>query len=282
MAVGTGNNLQELERSWFAQKAGLADRAPVNDAKRAYFISQIGGASADIKSQNDLEKQWLKKIIDTNNPTVKYEANELPTAATPAWTKEGAFTTEEINPAGILHIISDEVSDYGLYYRHGLSFSNSVGATLEVRLKIVEADEEYDCFFQLLDGTKKHEVVITNTSVTLEGSEPYNMDTTDDFHTYRVTGQGSTSKLYIDGVLRITQTSGNMATNGVEFGNVTPTGSELLWDYIYYRTDGAFLPETQVDTNYLSSLWREAVASEGLKPSNNISENKQTFYRNVA
>jgi len=178
--------------------------------------------------------------------TTQYNANELPTAATPAWTKEGAFATEEISPAGILHIISDAVSGYGLYGRYSLNFSNSAGGTLEVKLKIVEADEEYDCYFLLRDGTKNHEVAITNTSVILSPNispQTYSMNTTDDYHTYRLTGQGSTSKLYIDGILRLTHTNpGSSAVNGVEFGNVTPTGSELLWDYVYYRTDGAFKP----------------------------------------
>ena len=60
MAIGTGRNLSELERSWLATRV-LA--GPVNDMKRRYYISQVGGAAANSNDLDDLEKQWLRKLI---------------------------------------------------------------------------------------------------------------------------------------------------------------------------------------------------------------------------
>ena len=56
--------LSQQERRWFATLvAGTTSQTPLNDIKRRYFISQIGGVSADIKSLPDLEIQWLRKAI---------------------------------------------------------------------------------------------------------------------------------------------------------------------------------------------------------------------------
>lgn len=57
-------NLSQAERTWFAtHTTGTTSQTPLNDIKRRYFISEIGGASADIKSLGDLESQWLRKAI---------------------------------------------------------------------------------------------------------------------------------------------------------------------------------------------------------------------------
>ncbi len=67
MAIGTGNSLSQLERTWLAQRvSGQLGTTPLNDIKRRYYVSQIGGAAADVRSLDDLEKQWLRKDITDN------------------------------------------------------------------------------------------------------------------------------------------------------------------------------------------------------------------------
>ena len=68
MATGTGRTLSQIERSWLATRvAGQTGQTPFNDLKRRYYVSQIGGASSDVKSLIDLERQWLRKDITDNS-----------------------------------------------------------------------------------------------------------------------------------------------------------------------------------------------------------------------
>ena len=61
-------NFSQIERSWLADKVtGIIGTVPVNDIKRRYYVSQIGGASADVNSLVDLERQWLRKDITDNS-----------------------------------------------------------------------------------------------------------------------------------------------------------------------------------------------------------------------
>lgn len=57
-------DLTAIERSWLlTHTTGTTAQTPLNDIKRRYFVSQIGGPAADVKSLNDLERQWLRKVI---------------------------------------------------------------------------------------------------------------------------------------------------------------------------------------------------------------------------
>lgn len=66
MAIGTGRNLSELERSWLAFRVPVGT---VNDMRRRYYISQIGGLAANVNDLDDLERQWLRKVIVANGGT---------------------------------------------------------------------------------------------------------------------------------------------------------------------------------------------------------------------
>lgn len=57
MTIGTGNNLGELEYSWYSSRSGLSEGS-INDHKRAYYISEIGarGSSTPL---SQLEQEWL-------------------------------------------------------------------------------------------------------------------------------------------------------------------------------------------------------------------------------
>ncbi len=75
MAVGIGNSLSTLERSWFAQRvAGAVGTTPLNDIKRQYYVAQLG-AVPSVNPLDDLEKRWLRKIIADNGATPS--GNEL-------------------------------------------------------------------------------------------------------------------------------------------------------------------------------------------------------------
>ncbi len=53
-----------LERKWLSDHTtGVGPQTPLNDLKRKYYVSQIGGPAADVRYLQDLEKQWLRKVI---------------------------------------------------------------------------------------------------------------------------------------------------------------------------------------------------------------------------
>ena len=179
---------------------------------------------------------------------VLYNANELPTAATPVWTK-GDFTAdiEEISPAGFLHLVSNDNGE-ATYLRTESGIDNAVGTTIELRVKMISgytfADQIDVMGLELRDGVRSVWLDIFSDAIATKG-ETYEMDTTDDYHVYHMTRLGTTLKVYVDGVLRITDnTSWVGAQKHVLFtGGYWYGGSvESSWDYVYYSTGGAFVP----------------------------------------
>ncbi len=188
---------------------------------------------------------------------VLYEANELPQNATPAWSKTQSTPSpsEVISDGTLVLTIS---SGRNISYASGsIGFSASTGYTVEARIKPVtfgslEDDylgESYNCFFDFGDANQYGAVLLYPDHVSLmfdQTIDKYYFTTTDDFHIYHVTVEGSTAKLYVDSVLRITVTG---AVNDgpwqvVKFAHLNPgTGAEeQIWDYVYYSTGGAFVP----------------------------------------
>lgn len=197
--------------------------------------------------------------------TVQYEANELPENATPAWTTNYSpdpleVSTVEISPAGILHVVGEGVAGEGITWSQEPAFVDAVGVTLEFRMQMVTGDlmasasgEHYITFYT--DNTP--DVVFklyTDGIVDPDGS--YAFDTTDDYHTYRITCKDHVVKLYVDGVLRreFTKVAGAEGAY-LEFTITNGSNdSEQNWDYIYYSTDGAFAPEV-AETGSNSALY---------------------------
>jgi len=184
--------------------------------------------------------------------TVQYEANELPDAATPAWTKSGTFgaTTEEISPAGYLRTVTENGKIVS-YYIADSNFSVATGWTMEARLKIISG-YTHDPFVdatgltvRATDDTDSIYADIYTDGIDVNGTF-YAFDTTDDYHTYRMTRKDTVINFYIDGVLAETVTN---AVSGTATGQIWYEPSyyaggvvEVSTDYVYYRTDGAYPP----------------------------------------
>jgi len=182
--------------------------------------------------------------------TVQYEANELPENATPAWTTEHVpnplvESTVEISPAGILHVIGSET----VAWRRIEEFSDAVGSTVEFSLQVIVGgllvNTSEDINIQIYNGVNGSFLFIYTNGIKLGyGDDSYAFNTTNEQHIYRITVKDSVVKVYVDGILRI---------EGVPFiGEGSPSiefyasagieNTETKWDYLYYRTDGAFAP----------------------------------------
>ena len=61
-------NRRDAEYAFFATRSGSTSKR-LHDHMRAYYVSQVGGASANVKSLMDLQKQWLRKVITTAGGT---------------------------------------------------------------------------------------------------------------------------------------------------------------------------------------------------------------------
>jgi len=183
-----------------------------------------------------------------------YEANELPEDATPAWSLIG--THNESVSKGILTI--EKPSGTGGWYElFNADISNITGFTIEAKIKVITSDEVsgYGCILGVEFGAgepwaylylRKDKIMINEGVV---APVEYEMDTTDGFHVYRFIVKDSICKAYVDGVLRLTATINNIQGNDTlaEFGTFDDP-FEHQWDYVYFRTDGAFAP-----TSYLSA-----------------------------
>jgi len=145
---------------------------------------------------------------------------------------------------GVLRVV-DPSSDGG----EGHCFSIEWGAAAdkeaiaEARMKVVSAEGNAGVALWVSNGVHEEGVQFQTDGVNLAFSGlKYNMDTTDDFHVYRVTIKGNDLKLYVDGKLAI-DASGKFtheAVNGrsqLSFGSVSSSAKgESLWDYVRFKS----------------------------------------------
>lgn len=181
---------------------------------------------------------------------VDYDCSVEPDAAAPAWDLLGndfaisdgdILTIDTITPGGA-NACAYELGVVGL--------DNSVGWIVEVRLKVVtSASADERLMVNVSDG-KYVEVLTFSDSLIkfLYGAGEHVMDTTSDYHIYRIVGKGASIKVFVDNVLRIDgHLSQGTAFKKVRFGDIgTVVGenSESLWDYIKIYEGGAAPPGT--------------------------------------
>lgn len=155
------------------------------------------------------------------------------------------------------------------YYSKGTDFSDLGDYTAEFRMKVLKSDyTDGRLHFQTVAvrasyywlGVNIIELDFSENQVKMSLSGPftYEMDTTDDFHVYRIVGTHERvaggnyhfyGTLYIDGQCK----GGGRLTNqnpdfsGVYFGDALGGGSQSQWDYIRYAY-GAYPPPTPIPT----------------------------------
>lgn len=193
--------------------------------------------------------------------TVEYNANQIPSEAIPAWTPvldpdPLVSSTVEISPAGILHVSGLVANAEAIEWDIEPAFVASTGLTIEFRMRVITGDllasETDDVQIRFsTDTTETMEVDIYSNGISTITNAitrvSYSFDTTDDYHVYRITQQGTTVKVYVDSILRLEA----VAVEGVATPilSLVPTQSgsnfEQNWDYIYWRTDGDYAPEIE-------------------------------------
>jgi len=182
---------------------------------------------------------------------VDYDCSVEPPVAAPPWTLEG---TDECTSDGST-ITIDTDTPGGVrrcdYFKENLAFDNTVGWIVEVRMKVfVAALADNRLMIKVGDGTKEETLMFAVDKIKLDkAGDEYVMDTTDDYHVYRLAGKGNILKVYVDGILRIYTTLSDPAIfKRVYFGdNSLAAGfnSKSQWDYIRYYDAGDSPPNIE-------------------------------------
>lgn len=187
---------------------------------------------------------------------VSYEADVLPSAATPSWTQpETAPGVQEINPTGVLHL-QDTGTGTWQWRRQGESWGTQW--TIEFRLQVHSTGKtsinptgdnigEGAAQLAIDDGTRRSSVwVLQNQVALIDNSDnfaagqligTFPMDTTDGFHVYRYARNGPTATLFVDGTSVLSGTLTNaVSTQDIVFGASGFFGSsDSRWDYVRYN-----------------------------------------------
>ena len=187
------------------------------------------------------------------------DMNSLPDIADADWFQANSGGNSNVS-GGILTIESPSYFEYILYHPLGdwnQHVNNSTGWVVETRMKVDPSTQNSptdDWNIELWINDHKNLTIlgIDTNKVSIKYPRAdhvdYFMDTTDDFHVYRVEGINDSLKLFVDGHLAInSQLSGTGGgTTALVFGDGNGSGntySKSYWDYFYYDTLPAAVPE---------------------------------------
>ncbi|MCX6910513.1 MAG: family 10 glycosylhydrolase [Verrucomicrobia bacterium] len=171
--------------------------------------------------------------------TVAYEADKLP--AKP-WTRDsGSVRTEERLANGALTIADrgTVAGDYH-YYRYPWGADPAGKSVVEARVKVISGLSRI--IITNGDAQERLELQPDRIELWSRKTTRYTMDTTTDFHVYRIVTQGKDIKVYVDGELRLNAPGAYVKTavnrNELCFGASDSTNvGEACWDYVRARVD---------------------------------------------
>ncbi|MBI2298595.1 MAG: exo-alpha-sialidase [Armatimonadetes bacterium] len=116
-------------------------------------------------------------------------------------------------------------------------------ATAEARLKVVSSQGDAGVALWVSNGVNEEGIQFTTDGLNLAfAGTKYALDTTADFHVYRVTIQGLDLKLYVDGKLAVDGAGkfthvAHQGRSQLGFGSASSAArGESLWDYVRFRS----------------------------------------------
>ena len=97
--------LNQKEREWVSVKAtGVTAQTPLNQIKRKYYISYLGGTIPPTATLADLEARWLNKYIRTLGGTPS--SQDIPTLWKEAVVAIGQTPSKFLNDNKIIFYIN--------------------------------------------------------------------------------------------------------------------------------------------------------------------------------
>lgn len=164
---------------------------------------------------------------------------------------QSALTRHEIKD-GLLRIVDDSSEPgSGHCFIVNWQADPQQEAIVEARLKVVRAEGDAGVALWLCNGKNEEGIQFHTDGVELAFAKlKYALNTTDDFHVYRVTIQGEDLKLYVDGQL-VLDARGKFTAPAYEgrnqliFGSVSSKAQgESLWDYVRIKSPLQFQAAT--------------------------------------
>lgn len=212
-----------------------------------------------------LQPEWLERganrIQVALNPeelpgeddwTIEWQAADRPKA--PWYRDPGSQRTEERLEDGALFIADrGTVSGDYLYYRYAWGATPDERVVVEARAKVVSGSS----YIIIANGVGQERLGLWPDHIELWSNTDlrYEMDTTDDFHTYRIVADGEDLQVFVDGELRI-DAPGQYASGGrnlrlLAFGaaNSTDVG-EAYWSFVRARLAGQVCRDVVISVRY--------------------------------
>ena len=212
-----------------------------------------------------VQTEWLKRgansvevaLVEEELPgdeewNIVWTADETPKA--PWFRDPGSERTEEKLEDGALFIADrGEVSGDYHYYRNHWGAGPGEPLMAEARVKVVSGSS----YLIIGTGLTHQRLGLWPDHIDLWTKRDirYDMDTTDDFHTYRIGTEGADLKVYVDGELRLDApgsfTGGGRSTNQLAFGaaNSGQVG-EAYWSDVRARVAGQACRDMVVSVTY--------------------------------
>ncbi len=173
---------------------------------------------------------------------VVYSGDVAPGEATPTWSGAPQPNTSATVVDGGLRI-ADEGTVKGelIFFTRGWGIEPELGATVEVSLKVASCSAPAGVALLVADG--KHEECLTfypDRVASHKTDLAVTMDTTDRFHTYRVSIAGDDLRLWVDGEPAYDGTgkftsAAYEGRNVVGFGSISsPATGEAIWKTVRY------------------------------------------------
>jgi len=167
------------------------------------------------------------------------------------WLPSGSFLTKELSNGTLT--LETTNSNPGFYSLSEEGFNNASGSTAEINVRLFNTpDSDHDaCLFHLHDGSRAAKISFFNNRIEIFDNNSlkstYYMDTTNDFHTYRLTIILNTFNLFVDGSLASSLSLDDpISDKSIMFGDGSITQNQNFKaqvNYIAYSTLGAFSPE---------------------------------------
>jgi hypothetical protein len=164
--------------------------------------------------------------------------------------KENAATDLANASGGFLSLNTSSENAYW-WYNYNWNASNSVGVTLEARMKVKDIGPNSGLMLGVRDSSRYEVIRIYENKIRglYNPSLVYNLNTTDDFHIYRLTAQNNDIMVYIDNELCIDGTNkflGSTSSNVAQFGDTADSSGyygSSIWDYVRYNISGPISPK---------------------------------------
>ena len=190
---------------------------------------------ANVQPQRDAaeEPSWTVAWMATEKPKAPWSCDR-PRKNTRAEISNGAL------------LIADQGTEGGdyLYYAYPWNVSPAEEAVVEARAKVVSGWSN----IIISNGVAIERICLYPDRISTYHSKiTHEMDTTDDFHTYRIVTKGEDLRVYVDGELRLDASGMYTAPtpggrNNVSFGAAnSPSTGEAYWESVRFRTLGASL-----------------------------------------